>query len=72
VAVLFREAGDKVKISFRSKGRVDVSQLAQSLGGGGHPNAAGAVISDTLDGTKADVLPKAKELVRNVMAAGAI
>lgn len=72
VAVLFREAGDKVKISFRSKGRVDVSQLAQSLGGGGHPNAAGAVISDTLDGTKADVLPKAKELVRNAMAAGAV
>ena len=72
VAVLFREAGDKVKISFRSKGRVDVSQLAQSLGGGGHPNAAGAVISDNLDGTKADVLPKAKELVRNVITAGAI
>ena len=72
VAVLFREAGDKVKISFRSKGRVDISGLAQSLGGGGHPNAAGAVISNDIAGTKADVLPKAKELVRNTIAAGAV
>lgn len=29
------------KVSFRSKGRVDVAQLARQFGGGGHANAAG-------------------------------
>jgi phosphoesterase RecJ-like protein len=65
VAVLFREAGPgRVKVSFRSKGRVDVSLCAQELGGGGHPNASGAVIEKGLDETKAAVLPKVIELVK--------
>ncbi|NQW63784.1 MAG: hypothetical protein HQ461_13210, partial [Deltaproteobacteria bacterium] len=29
------------KVSFRSRGRVDVSALAHELGGGGHKHAAG-------------------------------
>lgn len=45
VAVLFRQTGpEQYKISLRSKGRVDLSGLAQSLGGGGHRNAAGGVM----------------------------
>ncbi len=52
VAVLFRQTDDRqYKISLRSKGRVDLSGLAQSLGGGGHKNAAGA----TLDGNLTEV-----------------
>jgi phosphoesterase RecJ-like protein len=52
VAVLFRQVGPaQYKISLRSKGRVDLSGLAQSLGGGGHKNAAGGV----LDGTFSEV-----------------
>ncbi len=35
---------DEVLLSFRSKGEFDVSALAQKFGGGGHKNAAGAVI----------------------------
>lgn len=45
VAVLFRQTGAaQYKISLRAKGRVDLSGLATSLGGGGHKNAAGGVL----------------------------
>ncbi len=48
VAVSLRELEDKrFKISFRSKGAVDVGDLARNLGGGGHHNAAGAVMEGT-------------------------
>lgn len=33
------------KISFRSRGAVDVSRLAERFGGGGHHNAAGCIMS---------------------------
>lgn len=50
VAILLRQTGPaQYKISFRSKGRADVSGVATSLGGGGHKNAAGAVLDGTLD-----------------------
>lgn len=35
---------DEFRVSFRSRGRVDVSALAQRFGGGGHRNAAGCRI----------------------------
>ncbi|MBI4612547.1 MAG: DHH family phosphoesterase [Planctomycetes bacterium] len=45
VSALLRDAGPgKTKVHLRSKGRVDVRQVAARLGGGGHHNAAGAVI----------------------------
>jgi bifunctional oligoribonuclease and PAP phosphatase NrnA len=69
VAVLFREAGpNKVKMSFRSKGRVNVSTLAESLGGGGHPNASGAIIDMSLEKAKELVLPKVFEHIKRFSA----
>ncbi len=57
VAVLFRQtAAAEYKISLRSKGRVDLSVLAQSLGGGGHKNAAGSTLNGTLEDVKKRVL----------------
>ncbi len=32
------------RVSFRSKGKIDVSEIAQKFGGGGHHNAAGCTI----------------------------
>ena len=50
VGLLFRETQDgKVKVSLRSKRRVDVSQIAQQFGGGGHVRAAGCVIDADLN-----------------------
>ncbi len=48
VAIQMREMeGDSWRVSFRSRGRVDVSALAEQFGGGGHHNAAGCVIEDS-------------------------
>lgn len=49
VAVFFEELdGLNIKISLRSKiSRVDVNKIAHKFGGGGHPAAAGAVVSGT-------------------------
>jgi phosphoesterase RecJ-like protein len=50
VALFFRQTGQRqFKISFRSKGRVDVGQIARNLGGGGHHNAAGATLEGSLE-----------------------
>jgi len=50
VAILFRQtASAEYKISLRSKGRVDLTRLSQSFGGGGHKNAAGGVVQGTLE-----------------------
>ncbi len=57
VAILFRQtAPAQYKISLRSKGRVDLSRVAQSLGGGGHKNAAGSVLDGELEDIRKRVL----------------
>ena len=49
VALMFRELDDsKVKVSFRSKGNFNVSEIAKKFGGGGHKNASGCVMNGTL------------------------
>ncbi len=64
VAILFRQtAASQYKISLRSKGRVDLSGLAQSLGGGGHKNAAGSVVDGTLDEVKKRVIDAVNKAV---------
>lgn len=47
-AVFLRELpyADQYRLSIRSKGKLDVAQIAESFGGGGHRNASGC----TLDG----------------------
>lgn len=57
VALCFKENLDweAVNISLRSRSKVDVSQIAAMLGGGGHPRAAGAVVEGTLEQAKARV-----------------
>ncbi len=57
VAVLFRQTAEReYKISLRSKGRIDLSELAQSLGGGGHRNAAGSTLPGTFEEIRDRVL----------------
>lgn len=46
---------DRGSMSFRSKNKVDVAQLAaEYFGGGGHPNAAGASLGERLSNVKVD------------------
>jgi phosphoesterase RecJ-like protein len=64
LAILFRElASGRVKVSFRSVGGVDVAQLAESFGGGGHRRAAGASLSGTLAEVQERVLQAARSVI---------
>lgn len=64
VALFFNQiAEDLYKISFRSRGSVDVGTLAQKLGGGGHHNAAGAKLNGSLDDVKDTVFSLLDQLL---------
>jgi len=49
-AVFLRElpSANQFRLSIRSKGKLDVSQVAESFGGGGHRNASGCTIDGSL------------------------
>ncbi len=53
VSVQFREIEPRqYKISFRSRGNVNVAAIAARFGGGGHANAAGCMLDEDLDGAR--------------------
>lgn len=57
IAIIFVEQSNcKVKVSWRARPGFDVSQVAASFGGGGHPAASGAEISGTLEEVQGSVL----------------
>lgn len=51
------------KVSFRSRGQIDVSTLAERFGGGGHRNAAGCAMTGTSDEVEAALTQALEELV---------
>ncbi|BCJ85308.1 DHH family phosphoesterase [Effusibacillus dendaii] len=62
VGILFREKEDgSVKVSLRSKYRVDVGQIALFYGGGGHARAAGCSLHSSIEQAQTDVLAKVSE-----------
>ncbi|HXH28687.1 MAG TPA: bifunctional oligoribonuclease/PAP phosphatase NrnA [Candidatus Polarisedimenticolia bacterium] len=65
LAVMLKELdGGRLKLSFRSKGGLDVNRLASGFGGGGHTNAAGAVITGSLADSIERVLEPCRALLR--------
>jgi phosphoesterase RecJ-like protein len=59
LAVFFREISDDYwKVSLRSKGKLNVADIAESFGGGGHKNAAGFRIRGPLDSLKELIIKK--------------
>ena len=65
VAILFSEVdGQTTRLSMRSERGYDVSDLAFSLGGGGHPQAAGATLNLPLEEAVAQVIPQAAAIAR--------
>ena len=65
IALLFRElAGDKVKVSLRSKGSMDVHSLAILYGGGGHRNASGIVTDGLLRDVAESIVGQAQRMSR--------
>ena len=64
VALLFNEqSAEKVKVSWRSRNHVDVAKLAQHYNGGGHPNAAGAEITQALADAEQDVIRTTQQYI---------
>jgi len=65
LALLFRQiANGRVKVSFRSMGDVDVAELAQRFGGGGHARAAGASLEGSIAAAQQEVLAAARRYLR--------
>jgi len=54
----------KVKISFRSKGKIVINGLANRFGGGGHPYASGALVDGNFQQVMQQAVAEAKELFR--------
>jgi len=65
VAIMFKPSLEKetVKLSFRSR-RLNVSELAQSMGGGGHARAAGCTLKGTVQDVKPRVLMRVLDALR--------
>lgn len=64
IAVLLRAVqADITKVSLRSRGNCDVSVVAVSFGGGGHPDAAGCTLHLPLTDVRAAVLAAVKQVL---------
>ncbi len=62
-AAFFRELEEgRIRVSLRSKGRVNVAAIAESMGGGGHETASGC----SLDGP----MEQAREMILDALRAG--
>jgi phosphoesterase RecJ-like protein len=65
VAILLREVSPGlIKISFRSKDKMDVAALASRLNGGGHKRAAGAKKTGNLDEVKRLLLERIEDVLK--------
>lgn len=63
--VMLREFGkNRVRVSMRSKTDLDISRVVHSLGGGGHPNAAGLFWEGTPEDIKRRILELLDELFK--------
>ena len=62
--IMVEQQSGGFKLSFRSRGPVDCSKLAERFGGGGHKAAAGAFLSGTLNEVQPVVLDAVRQAMR--------
>jgi phosphoesterase RecJ-like protein len=60
--ILIEQTNGNIKASLRSRSHLDVSTIAGSYGGGGHKQAAGAMLPGPLAEAQAKILPAMKAL----------
>jgi bifunctional oligoribonuclease and PAP phosphatase NrnA len=59
VAMIFREAErNKIRVNFRSQGKVNVAKIASAFGGGGHACASGCTINTDLKSAQKMVIAR--------------
>jgi phosphoesterase RecJ-like protein len=71
VALLFRETEDGVKVSLRSRNRVNVNKIAAGFGGGGHLRAAGCTIKGDMKQAREQVVAAVREALAKARRAEA-
>ncbi len=64
IIAFFSELDGRVRVSLRSKGRVEIHDIAQRFGGGGHAFASGARVAGGLDEITATVIAALTEKLR--------
>jgi phosphoesterase RecJ-like protein len=57
-----------IKVSFRSRARIDVAKVAERFGGGGHRLASGAIVEGTLDEVRGRVIDAVRSELLNTPA----
>jgi bifunctional oligoribonuclease and PAP phosphatase NrnA len=65
VVIFVEQKNNHVKISWRSRPGIDVSQIALQFGGGGHPAAAGADLPGSLEAVQESVLATTRAMLGN-------
>jgi len=60
--ILIEQSNGNIKASLRSRSHLDVSQIAGTFGGGGHKQAAGAILPGPLADAQAKILAAMKAL----------
>ena len=66
VAVVLKEKDDGIHCSLRSKFEFDCSKIAEVFGGGGHKNASGCKIENSLSEAKTLMANAIKEYLKNL------
>jgi phosphoesterase RecJ-like protein len=56
ISLMLYDLKGKVRLSFRSKGKYKVNEVAKKMGGGGHPFAAAALVDGNFSDVKSKVL----------------
>jgi phosphoesterase RecJ-like protein len=68
-AAFLRELPEgRIRMSLRSKGKVNVAAIAERLGGGGHENLAGCSVAGPLDGAIETILAELRPSVASLTA----
>jgi phosphoesterase RecJ-like protein len=66
VAASFREPlPDRVRVSVRSRGDIDIAEVCRKFGGGGHKNAAGCTLSVDVHSAMQRVLPELEKCLES-------
>lgn len=65
VSIFLRQKDEEnaYKISMRSNGNINVSDICFIFGGGGHPNAAGALIQGSIEEAKEKILKEVRKVI---------
>lgn len=64
VAVILKQKDNGIGCSFRSVPEIDISKLAERLGGGGHKNASGCLLDTTLAKAKSMIKKELKQFLK--------